>query len=677
MKLGAPRSGDRKLYRPKVSIDHFAFLRGWCQGLGERDLWSRYLARLGEFDQRRCRSFIRELQTELGAVARRSGRPDLAGLLRRHAMSITAVADLAEPNSPAPPATVQTPNVDALMPSIDDYRARFDEDMFSESELIEMWEEERAQLKKELDAKAAANHDAGTSVALVRPASRALERRSRLIQRQLETLDWLERLACEMPQPGDPIEAWLDIKVCERLATQGILTLEQLMFFVRKNGYRWYKKVPKVGEKGAALIVSWLKNQEGTLGALPVQCTVPAEQLKSIVGSVQTLAGPAQVGVIAPLERLQVPSSLATAQPGIQGSNRAPLESCKLSASNDFEAIHEWLALRPEGTNTWRAYRREAERFLLWSIFERRKPLSGLSSLDCAAYRDFLAAPGPDWKAPRNALRWSPEWRPFEGPLKPRSAATAVTILTAMCEWLARRKYLDSNPWDGVPKSVRPPEMPRSRSLSRHQWRKVEEWLTALPSSPSHERLRLIFGFAYRSGLRVSELAAAKVEWLRHEQLEDGAWAWSIMVLGKRNKWREVALPSSAVAIISRSFELRGLSTDLLSNPPDTPLISSLATGGDEGPNQAPLTAGRIYEVTKDAFRRCAIELYANDRASSEKLLTASTHWLRHTYGTHAAEKMPITVLQAQLGHASPATTSIYTNAERKTRQKAVDSAFD
>lgn len=682
MKMGAPRAEDRRLYRPKVSIDHFAFLRGWCQGLDERDLWIRYLARLGDFDQRRCRAFIKELQTELGAVARRSGRPDLAGLLRRHAMSITSPPlgndDVAEP--PSHQASNAASSVDDLMPSLDDFRSRFDEDMFSEAELIEMWEEERMQLRRELlESRPSPSPSAAAAevVALVRPASRALERRSRLIQRQLETLEWLEKLACEQPQPDDPLTAWLDIKVCDRLAVSGIQTLAQLMFFIRSKGFRWYKKVPKVGEKGAGLIVQWLQKQEATLGALPLNATVPADQLSALPGYAGNDVVMADEGVIAPLERLRIPSSLATSQPGVPGGNRAPLDSCKLTASNDFEAIHEWLALRLEGSNTWRAYRREAERFLLWSIFERAKPMSALTSLDCAAYRDFLAAPGPQWCGPRNALRWSPDWRPFEGPLKPRSSATAVTILSGMCEWFVRRKYLDTNPWDGVPKAVRPPEMPKSRSLSRHQWKMVEQWLAALPSSPSHERLRLIFGFAYRSGMRLSELAAAKVEWLRHEQLDDGEWAWSIMVLGKRNKWREVALPSSAAAILVRSFGERGLSTDLLSNPPETPIISSLATGGDEGASQAPLTPGRLYEVIKDAFRRCAIEVYATDKKSSERLMAASTHWLRHTYGTHAAESMPVSVLQSQLGHASPSTTSIYITAERKTRQRAVDGAFD
>ena len=44
--------------------------------------------------------------------------------------------------------------------------------------------------------------------------------------------------------------------------------------------------------------------------------------------------------------------------------------------------------------------------------------------------------------------------------------------------------------------------------------------------------------------------------------------------------------------------------------------------------------------------------------------MLASTHWLRHTYGTHAVETMPIQILQMQMGHESPTTTAIYATTD-------------
>lgn len=675
MPKGAPKAESRNLHRPKLSIEHFAFMRGWCQGLDQRDLWNRYLDRLGEFDARRCRTFIKDLQVELGAIARRSGRPELSQLLKRHATGV--VVPLGSP-SPAPAAVAASDSASPAAPlTLEEFRQRFDEDMYSEAELIELWQEAIA-----------AEAPAGDQIALPSPAApsgeeRALQRRSRLIARQLDMLDWLEHLACEAPQPEDLTGSWLDEAVCERLAAVGVQTLGELVFYIRSKGYRWYAKVPKVGEKGAQLIVKWLGKQTATLGSLPMHALVPRSHLDDSDRAAAALAlpggtGPADAPCIAPLERLKVPASLATADPREPGANRAPVARCKLEATNDFEAVQEWLALRPSGSHTWRAYRREAERFLLWSVFGRRKPLSALSSLDCVAYRDFLASPGPEWCGPRNALRWSPTWRPFEGPLSPRSTETALTILGGMCEWLVRRHYLDTNPWDGVPKAVRAPSMPTSRALSRHQWGLVEEWLAALPVDPASDRLRLLLGFAYRSGLREAELAAAKVEWLRHEESDDGGWSWSMMVLGKRNKWREVMLPDSAIRLIQKAFESQGLGADLLACPPETPIFSALPSASSQpGVPRRPLTPGRIYEIIKDGFTRCANDVAARDPAAAARLRKASTHWLRHTYGTHGAETMPIPILQMQMGHESPTTTAIYAKAERKVRGQAVRAAFD
>ena len=98
--------------------------------------------------------------------------------------------------------------------------------MYSESELLELWQEERRELELSLLAKSGTS--AGTTSAepaagpgdgprgeirLLPPSARSAERRARLITRQLEMLSWLESLACEKPQADDQVSAWLDPKV--------------------------------------------------------------------------------------------------------------------------------------------------------------------------------------------------------------------------------------------------------------------------------------------------------------------------------------------------------------------------------------------------------------------------------------------------------------------------------
>ena len=124
---------------------------------------------------------------------------------------------------------------------------------------------------------------------------------------------------------------------------------------------------------------------------------------------------------IRPLEKFIVPRELD----GSLGIYRRPQAQCLLKANNDYQAILAWLrskhGLMPEqkaqlkarrrqrdvgleGVNpgldwlqalshTQRAYRKEAERFLLWAIVQKGKALSSMTNEDCREYRDFLADP--------------------------------------------------------------------------------------------------------------------------------------------------------------------------------------------------------------------------------------------------------------------------------------------
>jgi len=55
-------------------------------------------------------------------------------------------------------------------------------------------------------------------------------------------------------------------------------------------------------------------------------------------------------------------------------------------------------------------------------------------------------------------------------------------------------------------------------------------------------------------------------------------------------------------------------------------------------------------------------------------LEAATTHWLRHTYGAHMIEAgMPLDIVQDNMGHASPATTSRYVTTELDQRIRAAE----
>ena len=661
----------------RLNAPQLAFVRAWAEGLDLVTAWNRYLWVDGAGDARRARGELKRLLDQLGHLARAHGRPELAALLRRDPQALPEPGPVSSQDAGGA-ASGEAPS--PALPTLEEFAAQQPADFYSQAELLAMYQAQfgrRQTGPSQADLAASEQASAHPSPATLGSQAQDLEkqrlrlqRRQRLRERLAEAIQWLQTVALEgaarAPLPGDPVAAWIDERQAARLAAVGIQTLGQLIVWIKLKGFNWHRGIPRVGPESAARIVRWLGEHADSLGALPSPSLVPLSQVDT------ALAAPLpRVGIV-PLERFMPPSD----RDGRLGSNRAPLAQCKVAASNDYEAIRAWLRLRVAGTHTWRAYRKEAERFLLWAVLERRKALSSLDGDDCVAYRDFLASPGSLWTGPRHAQRWSESWRPFEGALSVRSQATALTIVRTLCEWLVRRHYLDSNPWDDVPRRPDAPSMPQLRALSQKQWSMVQGWMEqALQRAPSPalQRLKFLMDFAYMSGMRLAELAAARLGWFRLEPLDDGPgedMAWSIMVLGKRSKWREVPLPDPAMAALRSYLVQRGLDPDPLANDPDTPLICTLSGAGG-------LSGARIYEVLRAGFESCAADIAVHDARAAERIRQASTHWLRHTYGSHSAARgVPQDVLQANLGHESLATTSIYVRAEKARKHRAVQKAF-
>lgn len=214
-----------------------------------------------------------------------------------------------------------------------------------------------------------------------------------------------------------------------------------------------------------------------------------------------------------PLESFSTPAELD----GSVSENRC-LGRSRIAAENDYQAIQARLKARASNPNTERACRREAERPLIWSVMERRRALSSQSIEDAIAYRDWLGGlgrtlpaawpwrvPQQEWMGKRGTPRWSANWRPFEAAASLRSQVQAHTILKSMFEWLTRVRYLDSNPWDGVPPPQRvmgvatAPDLELTHAFTRSQWAFLMEYLHRQPLDESVRRLRFVLPFACKS----------------------------------------------------------------------------------------------------------------------------------------------------------------------------------
>ncbi|MDP1860387.1 MAG: tyrosine-type recombinase/integrase [Gemmatimonadaceae bacterium] len=78
------------------------------------------------------------------------------------------------------------------------------------------------------------------------------------------------------------------------------------------------------------------------------------------------------------------------------------------------------------------------------------------------------------------------------------------------------------------------------------------------------------------------------------------------------------------------------------------------------------LPSRRFTQLLQRAFNRAVKESGIHKRAH--------VHTLRHSYATHLLEAgVPVVLIQAYLGHASPSTTAIYTHLTRELRAQALD----
>jgi len=448
-------------------------------------------------------------------------------------------------------------------------------------------------------------------LALIAPsaAEGATARQTRQ-RKLLRALDALQPLLLTRPTPADAVSGWFAPAIAGKLAAAGCQTLGALQAAVREAGQGWYRRVPGIGSLTARRIEAWLQEQGADIGA--------------------TAAAP--VPAVGPLESLRTSA-----------------------AQSDVMAIEEWLGGHgPEGSHTRRAYRTQAERFLLWAVLARGKSLSDITAEDCSAYLQFLADPQPaaQWVGPRGTPRDRHDWRPFEGPLSPASIRHARKILGALYAWLVKRQRAGNNPFASLagPRLRETARIRVARSFTEPQWLYLRTFASNLPADdPRTARLRFMLRLAYASGLRISEQAAARVgDLARHD-------AWALAVPGDRP--RQIPLPESVIDALRDHMEARGFGRDFERLPAATPLIGRVKDDGAHGA----LSVAQLGAIWKRFFARAAGQLDASDAKDAAQLSQASAHWMRHTSGAHAiARGVALDVVQRQLGHASLDTTSRY-----------------
>ena len=269
--------------------------------------------------------------------------------------------------------------------------------------------------------------------------------------------------------------------------------------------------------------------------------------------------------------------------------------------------------------HTLDAYRRDLGRYV---AFLRSRGMSEAAQVDEGVVRSFLAS--------ISASTYGPDERPYRA----TSVARTLSSVRSFHRFLVREGVTDRDPAGGVVQPKLPRSLPHPLTVDE-----IGRLLEAPDvATPAGQRDRAILELLYGSGLRISELTGLDVDDL---DLEAG----SVRVLGKGGKEREVPIGR---------YGREAVATYLVRARP------SFATGRGRGALFLNQRGGRLSRQSCDRILRAAARAAGVDRH-------VSPHTLRHSFATHLLEGgADVRVVQELLGHASVATTQIYTLVTRE-----------
>jgi integrase/recombinase XerC len=229
--------------------------------------------------------------------------------------------------------------------------------------------------------------------------------------------------------------------------------------------------------------------------------------------------------------------------------------------------------------------------------------------------------------------------------LSPRSIARKLSSWRGFFNWLARHTSLAANPVDGVRAPKRAKSLPKALSVDD-----AVHLVSAAPHAhanpePADLCNRAMFELLYSSGLRVSELAAIDLAYVKAEA-EAGRAAslgWidlaerEVTVTGKGGKMRKVPVGSHALAALQAWLAVR-------------------PAGGAGGAALFLSARGARMSVRVIQLR---LKLHAQRVGTA---VNVHPHVLRHSFASHVLQSSgDLRAVQDMLGHASITSTQVYT----------------
>jgi integrase/recombinase XerD len=229
------------------------------------------------------------------------------------------------------------------------------------------------------------------------------------------------------------------------------------------------------------------------------------------------------------------------------------------------------------------------------------------------------------------------------GGLAPSSIKLIVVALKIFFRYLASKGAIERDPTEALPL----PRIERYLPETLNELQ-VEQLIERIDTKVAHGlRDRAMIELLYASGLRISELANARLE---NFAAEEGI----LRVTGKGNKTRLVPVGRKACEALASYVST------------ERPKMVKRRSGSEIFLSErgTKLTTGRIWQIVKKHAKHSGLE--AN----------IYPHLLRHSFATHLLSNgADLRIIQEMLGHADISTTQVYTHVDQQ-RLKAVHRQF-
>ena len=243
------------------------------------------------------------------------------------------------------------------------------------------------------------------------------------------------------------------------------------------------------------------------------------------------------------------------------------------------------------------------------------------------------------------------------GGLSGRSIARTLSAWRGLLRWLARRGVLDANVAEGLHAPKHPKRLPDALSVDE-AFRLLKPVAVdseapgnELPEPSARERCmqrrdQAIYELFYSSGIRLSELVGLNLDCL--PDVRQG----EVRVLGKRNKTRIVPVGKAALQAIEAWLAVR----------------EQMAT-----PEEVALFVGQQGKRITPRMIQLRLQKHGQTQGLPQRV---HPHQLRHSFATHMLQGSgDLRAVQEMLGHASIASTQVYTHLDFQHLAQVYDQA--